>query len=204
MFVRSDGHTELARPGTYAIVLGAGIQPTRVLAFFIQSCSLSPLTPPDARYKTTPIIFVGPILCPRKSEVGGRSHDQPRHDFSACGRTVYRRTSDKSTKAALKIVKISKHDPITSPPKAALKIVKISKHDPITSPPDRWGITPPRIPRDVGHRFRERSKKWPDSPRNQWPRSVGTGGRLASESVAGLGRNTHVVVPTGFEPVFKP
>ena len=185
MFVRSDGHTELARPGTYAIVLGAGIQPTRVLAFFIQSCSLSPLTPPDARYKTTPIIFVGPILCPRKSEVGGRSHDQPRHDFSACGRTVYRRTSDKSTKAAL-------------------KIVKISKHDPITSPPDRWGITPPRIPRDVGHRFRERSKKWPDSPRNQWPRSVGTGGRLASESVAGLGRNTHVVVPTGFEPVFKP
>jgi hypothetical protein len=46
------------------------------------------------------------------------------------------------------------------------------------------------IPRDVGHRFREGSKKWPASGRNQWPRSVGMGGRLASESVASLGRNT--------------
>lgn len=52
------------------------------------------------------------------------------------------------------------------------------------------GASPPVIPRDVGHRFREDSKQWPASPRNQWPRSVRTGGRLALESVAGLGRNT--------------
>lgn len=48
-----------------------------------------------------------------------------------------------------------------------------------------------RIPRDAGHRFRGSSEKWPTSGRNQRPRSVGMGGRLASESVAGMTRNTH-------------
>jgi len=56
------------------------------------------------------------------------------------------------------------------------------------------GGEPPVIPRDVGHRFREDSEKWPTSGRNQWPRSVGMGGRLASESVAGLGRNTQLAI----------
>jgi len=55
------------------------------------------------------------------------------------------------------------------------------------------GGSPPVIPRDAGRRFREDSEKWPTSGRNQWPRSVGMGGRLASESVAGLGRNTQRV-----------
>ena len=32
------------------------------------------------------------------------------------------------------------------------------------------------------------------NPRNQWPLSVGTGGRITSESVAGKRRNTHSVV----------
>ena len=62
------------------------------------------------------------------------------------------------------------------------------------------------MPRDVGRRFREDSEKWPTSGWNQWPRSVGMGGRLASESVAGLGRNTQPVENTvieGFNGQFR-
>lgn len=59
------------------------------------------------------------------------------------------------------------------------------------------GRPPSLIPTDVGHQFRGGSKKWPASGRNQWPRSTGMGGRLASESVAGLGRNSHTSMAQG-------
>ena len=35
--------------------------------------------------------------------------------------------------------------------------------------------------------------------RNRWPLNVGTGGRITSKSVAGLGRNTHVRVTDGMQ-----
>ena len=50
-------------------------------------------------------------------------------------------------------------------------------------------------------RFVRRQRERQDHPnwvaglhRNRWPTSVGTGGRIASESVAGLARITHALV----------